>query len=56
MTPFAKQVYADMKSTDRILLWMIKCQELLELSEVMTEQDVKGMLKVCDLMEEAAHD
>lgn len=54
MTDFQRQVYADMKSTDRILLWMVKIQELLEFSEVMTEQDMKGIRKVCDMMEKEA--
>ena len=51
MTEFQKQVYADMKSIDRILLWMVKCQELIEFSSIMTKEDLEGIRKVCDLME-----
>lgn len=52
MTGFEKEAYADMKSTDRIILWMLKCKELMEFSEVMTEEDIQGIRKVCDLMKE----
>lgn len=45
MTPFEKQVYYDMQSTDRVLLWMIKCQELMEFSEMMTKEDILGLKK-----------
>ena len=27
MSEFERQIYADMKSTDRISIWMIKCME-----------------------------
>lgn len=56
MTEFQKQVYADMKSTDRILLWMAKCQELMEFSSIMTKEDIEGVRKVCDLMEGGQHE
>lgn len=51
MTPFEKQVYYDMQSTDRVLLWMIKCQELMEFVDIMTEEDIRVVRQVCNLME-----
>ena len=35
-----------MKSTDRILLWMAKCIELFEFSDILTKEDIKGIVKV----------
>lgn len=46
MNEFERQVYADMKSTDRILLWMAKCIELLEFSDILTKEDIKGIVRV----------
>lgn len=46
MNEFERQVYADMKSTDRILLWMAKCIELFEFSDILTKEDIKGIVRV----------
>lgn len=51
MTELQRQAYSNMKSTGRVLLWMVKCQELMELSQIMTKEDVKEIKKCCDLME-----
>lgn len=46
MNEFERQVYEDMESTDRILLWMAKCIELLEFSDILTKEDIKGIVRV----------
>lgn len=46
MNEFERQVYEDMESTDRILLWMAKCIELLEFSNILTKEDINGIVKV----------
>lgn len=46
MNEFERQVYEDMESTDRILLWMAKCIELLEFSDILTKEDINGIVKV----------
>lgn len=46
MNEFERQVYADMKSADRVLLWMAKCVELFEFSDILTKEDIKGIVKV----------
>ena len=40
MTEFEKSVYTDMKSVDRVLLWAIKAIELMELSDLLTKEDI----------------
>ena len=52
MTEFEKQVYTDMSSADRILLWMMKCSEFMEFSEIMTEADIRGLHKVLSIADE----
>lgn len=32
MSEFERQIYADLKSTDRVSLWVAKCMELAEFS------------------------
>lgn len=49
MTEFEKQIYEDMNSTDRILLWMIKFENLMDFSKVLTEEDRKG---ICEIINE----
>lgn len=46
MTEFEKQIYEDMNSTDRILLWMIKFENLMDFSKVLTEEDRKGICEI----------
>ena len=46
MNEIERQVYEDMESTDRILLWTAKCIELLEFSDILTKEDIKGIVKV----------
>lgn len=46
MSEFERQIYADLKSTDRILLWMAKCIELFEFSYILTKEDIKGLVRV----------
>lgn len=46
MSEFERQVYADMKSADRVLLWMAKCVELSEFSDILTKEDINGIVKV----------
>ena len=51
MTDFAEKVYADMSSVDRVLLYMIKAQELLEFTKNMTDEDIQLLMRVCKNME-----
>lgn len=48
MTDFERQIYADMKSVDRVLLLMIKANELIEFGEIMTDEDVELLKYVRD--------
>ena len=53
MTDFEKQAYASMKSEDRILLWLAKAAELVELQSIMTDEDAQGMKRVYKILKEA---
>ena len=44
MSEFERQIYADMKSTDRVSLWVAKCMELAEFSCILTDEDIDGIL------------
>lgn len=52
MTQFERQAYANMRSIDRIWLYMVKVMELVELSRIMTEEDVQGLKRIFKLMQE----
>lgn len=41
MTDWERNVYADMKSVDRVLLLMVKVMDLLEFQKVLTREDWK---------------
>ena len=49
MSEFERQIYADMKSTDRVSLWVAKCMELAEFSCILTDEDIKGLIRVSKL-------
>lgn len=49
MSEFERQIYADLKSTDRILIWMIKYMELSEFTDILTDEDIKGLIRVSKL-------
>lgn len=40
MTDFEKQAYANMTSSDRCLLFMARMEELIDLSQLMTNEDI----------------
>ena len=40
------QIFAKSSSTDRILLYMLKVQELEEVSKLLSKEDVKILMKV----------
>lgn len=40
------QIFAESSSTDRILLYMLKVQELEEVSKLLSKEDVKILMKV----------
>ena len=46
MSEFERQVYADMKSADRVLLWMATCVELSEFSDMLTAEDIELLVMV----------
>ena len=43
MSEFERQIYADLKSTDRVSLWVAKCMELAEFSCILTDEDIDGI-------------
>lgn len=47
LTEFERQIYVDMKSADRVLLYMIKAHELIEYTQIMTHEDMKLLERVC---------
>lgn len=49
MSEFERQIYADMESTDRILIWMIKYMELSEFTDILTDEDIKGLIRTSKL-------
>lgn len=49
MNEFERQIYADMESTDRILIWMIKYMELSEFTDILTDEDIKGLIRASKL-------
>lgn len=46
MSEFERQIYADLKSTDRVSLWVAKCMELAEFSCILTDEDIDGIAMV----------
>ena len=48
MTEFAKAVYEGMTSSDRVLLFLQKHQELLEFARIMTDNDVRLLKQLID--------
>ena len=50
MSEFERQIYADMKSTDRVSLWVAKCMELAEFSCILTDEDIDGIAMVYKTM------
>lgn len=52
MTDFEKSVCADMRSADRVGLWISKFLEIKELSQIMTDSDVDLLKRV--LQQEAS--
>lgn len=48
MTEFAKAVYEGMTSSDRVLLFLLKHQELLEFADIMTNDDVRLLKRMID--------
>lgn len=50
MSEFERQIYADMKSTDRVSLWVAKCMELAEFSFILTDEDIDGIAMVYKTM------
>lgn len=55
MNDFARQVYADMKPVDRVLLFMVKVDELLDLQKAMGEEDIR-LIKELLRREEEKHE
>jgi len=56
MNDFTKQVYAEMSSVDRVLLYMAKAQELIEFAKVMTDEDIRLLKKVYETTKEGRDD
>jgi len=53
MSEFQKQVYTDMSTTDRILLWMVKAQELSEFGKLMIELgDMPALKRTLDTLKD----
>jgi len=50
MSEFERQGYADMKSTDRVSLWVAKCMELAEFSCILTDEDIDRIALVYKTM------
>ena len=50
MSEFERQIYADLKSTDRVSLWVAKCMELAEFSCILTDEDIDGIAMVYKTM------
>lgn len=50
MTDLQKSIYADMKSSDRVLAWLIKAEELNEFSSFLAREDV---LLLCSALKKA---
>lgn len=51
MTEFEKEVLTHGPSETRIMLWMSKAADFLEISKLLTEQDIKGLKEVLRLMD-----
>lgn len=54
MTETEKRIYSEMRSIDLVTLWLEKCRDLIEFSQVMTAEDLSGIQKVCEYMENGA--
>lgn len=41
MTAWEKQAYREMRSSDRVLILMMKIQDLIDFKQVLTDEDLK---------------
>lgn len=46
MTDLERRIYADMAGIDRILLYLKKCEDLIEFHKIMTEEDIKLLVEL----------
>lgn len=53
MDSWTKGVLSDFRSVDRVLLYMMKVMELIDLQKLMTEEDISLIKR---LVKEAAHE
>lgn len=50
MTDFEKSVFVEADSLFRVRTYLCKLFELTEMAKLMTDEDVKGLKKIYDLM------
>lgn len=51
MTDLERRIYADMAGIDRILLYLKKCEDLIEFYKIMTEEDIKLLAGFVELVQ-----
>lgn len=54
MTKFQRRAYAEMKSVDRVLLYLEKIDELMEFQKILTDQDLLLLKRYLDSQEKQA--
>lgn len=54
MTKFQRSAYAEMKSVDRVLLYLEKIDELMEFQKILTDQDLLLLKRYLDSQEKQA--
>lgn len=54
MTKFQRRAYAEMKSVDRVLLYLEKIDELMEFQKILTDQDLLLLKRYLNFEEKQA--
>ncbi|MEA5042217.1 MAG: hypothetical protein VB053_06695 [Oscillibacter ruminantium] len=54
MTKFQRSAYAEMKSVDRVLLYLEKIDELMEFQNILTDQDLLLLKRYLNFEEKQA--
>lgn len=54
MTKFQRSAYAEMKSVDRVLLYLEKIDELMEFQKILTDQDLLLLKRYLNFEEKQA--
>lgn len=55
MNDLQKEIYSNMRSMDRVMLWIGLCKELIDFSNIMTSEDIRNIQKIYKCLKEEAN-